>query len=111
MNPPTTTTTTRAEPGPKEALSLVDRLASYDASMTIRTLQVLCCISRNQSRPGGYSLKELREDLGLDATSANRLTSYWAYCIFSPEPGQRSFLDIVIDPRDKRRRLLNLNPP
>ena len=103
-----TTTISRAETAYNRAASFIDALSALDSSMSLGAVRVLLFVAKNQDRQGGVTTSDLKDELGLSSAAASRYSYYWSYGHADPTHATSAMMDMVIDTKDRRKRLLRL---
>nr|DAU76316.1 MAG TPA: Transcriptional regulator [Caudoviricetes sp.] len=86
----------------------LQRFAQYDLKMQLSTALTLLYVARFQDEPDGVTTGDLTKWLGMTPAASSRNTYYWGEGTPDmPHSGYR-LVDVVVDPIDRRKRLLRL---
>ncbi len=79
--------------------------------MQASTALVLLLVGKHQHREGGLSTQDVAELLDTSTATTSRNMYYWADGHSQMPRGGHEYIDISVDPKDRRRRLLRLKTP
>ena len=96
------------QPDISQTLKILERFKEIDPTIQVMTAAVLLYVAQNQGREGGLTTGDIASGVGLTAAAASRNSYYWAQGVSDMPKGGHEFLDIGIDRRDRRRRVIQL---